>query len=355
MSWIKDNTFAVALGSATLVGVILISLTGFKGAARYQQAKDDFEAAKDEASGFEALPLYPRPENRDGKGKALEDYRAATESLQAAFERFRPTDLKNVSPQDFTNQLKAVNADVRKAFDDSGTKVPDLFFCGFENYKTSLILGKATGILTYELGGIKTLMLALAQSGASSLQNFYRPSLPEEDGREYAVQESDVARPLPFEMTFSGPEKAVRAFLSAILKQEKHYVIIRSVAVNNSKKDPPRLGDAKFEKPTTKSPSSIDDIFPNGGFVLPGEEPKPADKKAAPTAPTAPRAPTAPTATPAAAAPTVIPATPTAAVLTATPAVTDSSRILTQVLGNEEVQVFLRLDLMQFLPAKKLP
>jgi hypothetical protein len=33
----------------------------------------------------------------------------------------------------------------------------------------------------------------------------------------------------------------------------------------------------------------------------------------------------------------------------------DSSRILAQVLGNEQVQVFLRLDVLQFLPAKKLP
>ena len=40
MNWIKDNKFLVALGGGTLVGVILIFLAGYEGAAKYQQAKD---------------------------------------------------------------------------------------------------------------------------------------------------------------------------------------------------------------------------------------------------------------------------------------------------------------------------
>jgi len=33
----------------------------------------------------------------------------------------------------------------------------------------------------------------------------------------------------------------------------------------------------------------------------------------------------------------------------------DTSRILSQVLGNEELQVFIRLDLLLFLAPKELP
>jgi hypothetical protein len=32
-----------------------------------------------------------------------------------------------------------------------------------------------------------------------------------------------------------------------------------------------------------------------------------------------------------------------------------SGRILNQILGDEEIQVFLRIDVLQFLPAKELP
>ena len=404
MSWIKDNKFVVALGGGTLVGAILIFMAGSKGATRYQQAKDDFDATSAEALQFENRPLYPRLENRDGKGKALDEYRQATETLQKVFEPYRPKELKNVSPQDFTNQLKAVNEEVRKACEDAGTKVPEPFFCGFENYKNSLAPGNATGILDYELTTIKELIFALAKSGATELQNFHRAPLPEEDGREYKPGNFEVARSLPFEITFSGPEKSVRAFLSAVLKQEGHYVVIRAISVANSKKEPPRSTDAKFDKPATPPPTAPDGIFNGGGFVLPPSEapttPPATTPKTPPTTPpatapatppatapatppatapatppaTAPATPpaatqTTPTASPAtspatpAATPTTPPAatptTPPAAIPGATPAPVsatgDSSRILSQVLGNEDVQVFLRLDLMPFLPVQKLP
>ncbi len=327
MSWIKDNKFAVGLGGGTLVGAVLLYFVGAKGASRYEKANEDFVAASGEVSNILKLQLAPKPENRDGKAKALDEYRKSAESLQAAFDAFRPKELKNVSPQEFTDHLKAVNDEVRKAFDDAGTKVPDPFFCGFEKYKTSVASGNTTGILDYQLNGIKSLMFSLAKSGATELKNLHRPSLLEEDGKEFKAGESDVARALPLEITFTGPEKSVRAFLSSVVKPEGQYVVIRSIRVTNAKKDPPRTADAKFDKPSAKPAAGASENVFGGGFVLPGEEPKADDKKPA-------------------AAPTPAPAPAPAA---------DSSRILSQVLGNEDVNVFLRLDLMQFLPVKKLP
>ena len=125
----------------------------------------------------------------------------------------RPKELKIVSPQEFTNHLKAVNDEVRKAFEDSGTKVPDAFFCGFENYKTTLARGSATGILAIRTRGHQKPDAGLGASPVppNSRISIAR-SLPEEDGREYKPQDTEVARPLPLEITFSGPEKAVREF-----------------------------------------------------------------------------------------------------------------------------------------------
>jgi hypothetical protein len=323
MSWFKDNKFLVALCGGTLAGVVVLFLAGSKGAAKYEAAKADFESAAQEASTFERLPLYPKRENLDAKKKALDEYRKELESLQAAFAKFRPAEIKNVSPEDFTNRLKASNDKIRKAFEDAGTTVPDAFFCGFENYKTNLAPGNATGILGYQLSGIESLMLALAESGASELKNLHRPPLPEEQGRPFTPDASAIARPLPLEIAFQAPEKSVRPFLSAIAKSGGHYFVVRSLRVTNAKKDPPRAADAKFDKPAAAAAApATTEAF--GGFVLPGDDAKPAEAKPAETAAPA-------------------------------PAPADSSRILAQVLGNEELLVFLRLDLMQFLPAKKLP
>ncbi len=322
MSWIKENKFLVGLCGGTLFALILLYVVGSKGSAKYDLAKEDFDIKAQEAASFEKLPLYPKRENLDAKNKALNEYRKAAETLQGDFSPFRPEEIKNVSPQAFTNELKAANDEVRKAFEDAGTVVPDAFFCGFENYKTSLAGGRATGILSYQLAGTKKLMLALAAARVSELKNLHRPALEEERGGQFNAG-ANVARPLPLEITFKGSEKAVRNFLSSVIKPSDQYFVIRSIRLANEKKDPPRASDAKFDKPAAaKAASGGGASDPFGGFVLPGEEPA---EDAAPAEEVAP-------------AP-----------------VADSSRILAQVLGNEELQVFVRLDQMQFLPAKKLP
>lgn len=328
MSWIKDNKFIAALGGGTAVGAILLYLVGSNGAGKYQTALEAYQSASGEVDSILKLPLPPTEENRDGKSKSINEYRKSVEGLQAAFEPFRPKEIKNVTPQEFTDHLKAANDEVRKQFDDAGTKLPEAFlFCGFEKYRDTLANGNTTGILEYQLGGVKKLMLALAKAGPSELKNVYRPLLPEEEGKTYEPAANDVARPFPLEITFVGREKAAREFLSSLSKTDGQFVVIHTLKISNMKKDAPRTSDAKFDRPKEAQPAGggAGSVF-GGGFVLPGEEPaKPA-----------------PDAKPAEPKPAEEPAA-------------DSSRILAQVLGNEEVQVFLRLDVMQFLPAKKLP
>lgn len=321
MSWIKDNKFVVALAGGTLIGVGLLYFFGSGGAARYDEAKTRFDAAAADAASFEKLPLYPKPENRDGKRKALDEYRKSVDSLQASFEKFRPKEIKNVSAQKFTDNLKEADKEIRKAFEESGTTVPEGFFSGFVRYKTSLALPGATGMLNYQLGSIKSILLELAKARPTELHNLYRVNLPEEDGQAYNAPANSAARSLPIEITFFGPEKSAREFLSSIVKPESQYLVIRAVRITNAKKDPPRAADAQFEKPAAAKPAAADSPF-GGGFVLPGDDAKPA----------------------------AAPEKPAAAAERA-----DTSRILAQVLGNEQVQVFVRIDILQFLPVKKLP
>jgi hypothetical protein len=319
MNWIKENKFLAALGGGTLLGVIVLFLVGSHGAGNYTEQKEKFGAAADEAKGYESSALYPKTENKNQKEKALSDYRQSTESLQSAFVPFRPTEIKNISPQEFTDHLLQAEKDTKKAFEDAGTIVPEAYFVGFERYKTSLADGKTTGILDYQLNSIKNLLLELAKAKPTELRNLHRPLLPEDEGQAFVAPDTMVARPFPLEITFTGTEKAARQFVSSIVKAENQFLVIRSLRVTNAKKDPPKASDAQFEKPAAAKEEAGAEPFA-GGFVLPGEEPAPAD--AAPAE--APKA-------------------------------ADGSRILAQVLGTEQLNVFLRIDLLQFLPAKKLP
>ncbi|GAA5125857.1 hypothetical protein JIN84_14750 [Luteolibacter yonseiensis] len=323
MNWIKENKFLAGLAGGTLGGAIVLLVVGMLGSGKYDTAKENFDTSYEEASGFEKLPLYPKTEHKDAKNKALGEYVKLVEALQTDFEPFRPKEIKNVSPQEFTDSLLAANSEVRKAFEEGATVVPEPFFLGFERYKTSLASGNNTGVLNYQLGAIKSLLLALAKAKPTELKNFYRQPLPEEDNQTFAAADASVARAFPMELTFTGAEKSVREFLSALSKIDKQYVVIRALRIGNIKKDPPRTTDAQFDKPAgEEKPASGGGEAFSGGFVLPGDD---------------------------AAAPAADASAPAA------PAAADSSRILSQVLGTEQLQVFLRLDLLEFLPAKKLP
>jgi hypothetical protein len=321
MSWIKENKFIAGLAGGTLLGVIVLLIIGSQGSKKYSSAKENFDASYDEASRFEKLAVYPKSSNRDAKTTALELYKKSVDTLQTAFEPFRPKEIKNITPQEFTTVLLDANTEVRKAFEESGVQVPEAFFLGFERYKTSLASGNTTGILGYQLNSVKSLMLDLAKAKPQSLTNLYRPALAEEGGQTYTPAANVAARPLPLEITFVGTERSAREFLSSITKPDQQFIVIRTLRISNTKKEAPRASDAKFEAPAAASEEAPATDPLAGGFVIPGEGAPAADVTAAPAA--------APEAT--------------------------SSRILSQVLGNEEVQVFLRLDLLQFLPAKKLP
>jgi hypothetical protein len=335
MSWIKDNQFAVVLGGVTLVGTVALFFVGSKAGGRYETELANYQTSAGEVSKFERMPLYPNPDNRNGKKKALTDYIAAVDGLQKSFAKFRPEPLKNVPPQQITDTLIAATEEVRTAFGDK-TVLPPLFFLGFEGYKDTLAREDATGILNYQIGATRELFLALAAAAPAELNNVHRVPLPEEQGKPYQPKPGSVARALPIELAFTGSEASLRTFLTSLQQSKNHYFVIRTMRIGNEKKTPPLHTDAKFEEPKVDGPeTAASDPF-GGGFVLPGDDEEPAPEGDAVTEGDAP----APEPEPEPAAP---------------PAANDSSRILAPVLGTEKVQVFLRIDVMQFLPAKKLP
>ncbi|MGA0845308.1 MAG: Amuc_1100 family pilus-like protein [Luteolibacter sp.] len=332
MTWIKDHQFPIALASITSVGVAVFAVIGLQASSRYSDAKDSFDAAASEAAGFERLPLYPNQANRDGKRKAVEDYKATIEEIQQAFEKFRPEQLESLSPQAFTNRLKELNDELIKAFADSNTEVPEEFFSGFEVYRTSLPNGNATGILKFQLDALRNILLSMAQSGPSKLVNLHRPQLAEEKGNPWQAADGQLARTLPLEIALTGTESSLRQFISALAKPQGTLAVIRTLRISNTNPKPPMASDAKFaDKPSSVSgPASqefpeMSDIF----VQLEGdsEEEDSAETNAEPDA-----APPAPPIEPA-----------------------DSGRILSQVLGNEEVHAFIRLDLVLPLPPQNLP
>lgn len=388
MNWIKENRFLVILGSITLVVTALLWILGSSAASRYDDAKGRFDAALSSALNFERLALYPTLSNQAEKEKKLNEYKQELKELQVAFESYRPKAITNGSPQEFVNVLKEANTETRAAFTAKGAELPENYFCGFESYAGGRQpSGNATGVLSYQLGAMRQILLDLAAAGPSKLLNIHRPKLPEEEGKPYEPQKGEIARSLRVEISFQAKEKAARAFVSSLVNyHHSHYVVIRGMRVKNQSKLPPKASDAKFEgmimgagttpaaslfnadslfgpapselaAPTAPAPAPVLAPVTPAPAVTPAPVTPPAPAAPAPGVPVVPEDPAAGTPAIPAVPPAVTPVAPAApaAPVPAAPGVPDSSQVLAQVLGDEEVQIILILDVMLFNEPGKIP
>jgi hypothetical protein len=378
MNWIKQNPFLSALIVITIVLCGLLVFVAIKGGSKYEKAKKDYNSAYADVRNFEKFKLYPNKDNSQAKNKALEEYDKAIKDLSDLYKNYQLDPSKKITTQQFTGNVKLASEEVAKAFNATGGKLPENFFMGFESYKGQLAKTGSTSLLDYQLNAIKHILLGMAEAKPSELVRIYREKNSEENDVAHIPEKNDVARKFGYEIVFKGSEPAVRDFITKLGSKHNYYCVIRSIRINNHRDTPPRISDAKFETPKPPEAAS-----PFGAFF---EDPVPAPGTPSGTAPATGVAP-APSITPTpgvapapgvAPTPGVAPAPGAAAVLApqpegaddasappvnpgaaapapaplpfGAPANTDTSRILYQVLGDEELEVFIRFDLLLFLP-----
>jgi hypothetical protein len=336
MNWIKSNPFVSGLAGITLLLCGILYFLASKWGTQYAETKAGFDEAYLGVNTAEGLPLYPTADLRDGKSKALTEHRAALGDLTKLFDAYRPEKTENISPQAFTDRLLAAKEQVSTAF--GKTTLPEDFLLGFEAYDRILIAEPdATGTLLYQMDGIKAALMGLAEARPSALLKVWRVAVPEEKGSNFQPGPNDVARFFSCEVTFKGSEQSARDFLNALGATDSHYFIIRTLSFKHERDTPPNVRDAQFES-TEAEEAAVEPTDPSISFP---EQPVDA-RQADPEQPAAPAGDDSVAED--AGSDSVVPDAPVA----------DSSRILAQVLGNEELTVFVRFDIAMFLPTKEL-
>jgi len=337
MSWIQENRFAAGLGGITAVAAVGLIAWGVSAGKKYSQAKEDFATASSAVSSMKNGPLFPDEDNLSAKKKAVEDYDKSVKDLQALFKPFAAATPPNIEPDAFSESLAKAKETVAKAFEAAGTKdIPAEFFLGYESLTKETVKKEATGILTYQMEAIGQLLNNLAAAAPVKLINIHRPPLEEEDGKTFDPK-GKTYRALPVEISFNGSEATLRTFLSSLDDSGKYYFVVRSMRVMNEKSKAPTAADGNFK--TEEDSAGADggaaggDPFGGaGGFVLPEDEPAAGDK---PVEGDKPAEGDAPAEAPAESAPAA-----------------SDEKILQDVLGAEKINVFLRIDILQFLEAK---
>lgn len=339
-----DKRFLGILGVVTLIAAGGLIYWGMRGGSRYDESADDYQAAAATVSRLERLKPYPNDQNLNSKTGALKEYRASLGKVQEGFEKFRPPALDNISSAAFGARLLEVSGKAKEELTAAGTGFPDNFALGFEAYTSKLATQNATGLMGYQLDAIGDLFHLLAEARPSALINFVREPMPEETGGEYEPKGDEIARSLSMEITFQGPEAALRSFLNSLVASDKHYYVVRSLRIANERQTGPTAEEAKFKE--TKP--AVVDPFAGSGFAFPGADEEEApfgEGTGTPAEGGEPAGGEAPAEAPAPDVPEKAPAA----------GDDDANRILKQLVGDEEVEVFLRLDLMLFHDNIELP
>ncbi|MCH7224515.1 Amuc_1100 family pilus-like protein [Haloferula sp. A504] len=341
----QENKFPILLGAVTAVVTGGLIFWSMKSGGKYEEAKSDYDNADRKIGQLMRVDPKPTEGNQVAKKQAVDAYAESVAKLQEAFDPRRATKLQNIEPSAFTDSLLSARKRVLAEFEKSGTTVPEQFFLGHGRFSDTLPQKKDTGVLSYQLGAFEDLLTKLAQAAPTALTNIYWAGVPE-------VPEGAAVVPHPIEITFRGPESSLREFLSSLDDTGKYYYVVRTMRVMNERDSAPNAQDARFERVVTPTPDlgGPGSIFGDpGGFVFPEEDgledldstEDPADGGAEgegegeglPVE--------------------EVPAPPAPAPEPAAP--TDSGEILKQVLGDEKIQVFLRIDVLQFLEPRELP
>jgi len=326
----QENKFPIILGAVTAVAAGGLIWWGMQSGSAYDAAKSDYDEKVGEISRLMRAKVAPTADNQREKKKAVAEYRESVESLQKAFDKYRAPKLENTEVNAFSDALLAARKRVGLKFEEAEVSLPASFFLGLGKYTDKLPQKKNTGLLHYELGAFEDLFGRLADAGPAELLNVHWPDLPEEIGKTYDMGNKSF-RPHPIEISFQGSEDSLRKFLSSLDDSEKYYYVVRTMRVSNSRMSAPNSKDASFEQ--VKVETAVDDPFGGGDFVFPDEVGTPAEGEGEAPAETEVEAPAVPEA----------------------PAATDGGQILKQVLGSEEIKVFMRIDVLQFVDPKPLP
>ncbi len=330
--WIKNNKFEALL----LLGVIIVAVGAFlfgSGKDRlYEEAKGTYGQHRQSVMGLEGKKPYPTPASATEFELQIDAYEEVVDDLQEKMLVYRPEALTKIPPPQFIEKLNAARSEVTRAFDSRRVEYPgDKFYLGFENYTGGLPKDGATAQLGYQLGAMKALFGVMADAGASALLNVHRAQLPvEKDKVEEAPKgrrkKSSTKEPpyhrLPVEVTFRSTETVMRKIISDLASHEDYYFVVRSIRIQNEKRDQaPAKDDVKFEAPAEEAGEPFADEF--GDALPPDDSGEPAD----PALPGDP----------------VAPGDPDPAVEAA-----EGRRILGQVLGAEQVNVLLEIDVVLF-------
>jgi hypothetical protein len=325
MSWYQENKFAATLlGVTTVVSAVLVYL----GASAYSvadAAKQKEQSAINRINALQAAKPYPSKENEEMLADGLALFAADTKKFQDTMLTFRPDEMRKLSANQFRGEVSRYINKLIRYYNSKGIKLPDdgKSYFGMELYEKKMASDDATRYLEYNRKALDWLFTTLADSGIDTLNNVYRAPIAETLGkapepvarsRKKSVGLTSVYDGLPIEITFTCTEASLQKFITDITLGKEYFFAVNYLKIRNEEQDPVTISKATFAPIATPPEEGAEPVPDQGavfdleeGFNLGGEFEQ------------------------------------------------EDKEIIKQVIGDEKITVFMRLELVLFKEASSIP
>ena len=310
-------------------------------------AKQKEQAAVNKINALQTNKPYPSKENEKLLLESLATFAADTKKFQDTLLKFRPEDMPKLSANQFSDEVsKYVNKlDTQFKAKKIAYTAKEKPYFGMEAYAGSMAPENATQYLNYNRLGLEWLFTTLADSGITSLNNVHRPlvaealSKPKEEanprgkkgkGRnknQKPTGSTSVYDGLPIEITFTGTEASMQKFITDVAAGEDYFFAIKLIKIRNEEQEPVTISKATFAPAAEAAPAPEleaagegddpaeadaggEDLGLGGGFDIGGEEEFEAE---------------------------------------------EDPKIIKQVIGDEQITVFMQLELVLLKDAASVP
>lgn len=288
MDSLKKNTFLTTYLAVLGVGVVGLGYLLYSSSNANKAAATAYDDQQQALATLQERPLTPNEKNLTSRRAQVDAFAATVSNLQKSLMASQPA-LEVAAQGDafqskLTETLNAVK--IQAELTKLNSRAGGGFDLGFGKYLDKLPSTKAVPDLLYQLGGINAMVGTLLTDRVATIDDITRTELDVESSKAddtaakpaagraaakkpsaalKALDEQLVLKRYPMEVRFSGSPRSVQDVLNHLAASKDYFFAIRSLRVENERKDGPPKGQAP-------AVDSSEKIKKDSDIVLGGEK-----------------------------------------------------------------------------------
>ncbi len=281
MNW-AQHKFLIGLGAVTLVGAGALGFFVVKAKSNFDTLTETYTNQSAKYNNLRKQPLALTEENLtklQGQTTVVADTAVA---LQEKLAR-HSFPLEAATPEQFQDRLRTAVSEVLQKAQLSGVNLPENFYLGFNQYQNQPPRAEASAPLLRQLKTVQLATEILIEARVSSIAAVTRTPLPEEGAPAAATGTPRPAAPkkpatpaappapklvvkYPFDIQFIAEQGNVRKALNDLAKNDKQFLIIRPLNIQNEQEKPtPRQSANAQSSPTPTDTANHEAPLPTQG------------------------------------------------------------------------------------------